>query len=130
MVPYRRAVFEAPFRGPVASSTAKKVIVRRFDRENLTGYVNSLSYLQPTTIELLKPDDEVKFVIASERDFRWAEGVMRQHRLTNRCQVLLSPAFGLVKPLDMAQWLLASGIDARMQLQLHKYVWDPKARGV
>ena len=40
----------------MASSTAKKVIVRRFDRENLTGFVNPLSYLQPTTIELLKPD--------------------------------------------------------------------------
>jgi hypothetical protein len=40
----------------VASSTAKKVVVRRFDRENLTGFVNSLSYLQPTAIELLKPD--------------------------------------------------------------------------
>lgn len=40
----------------MASSTAKKVIVRRFDRETLTGYVNSLSYLQPSTIELLKPD--------------------------------------------------------------------------
>jgi hypothetical protein len=40
----------------VANSTAKKVIVRRFDRENLTGYVNSFSYLQPTAIELLKPD--------------------------------------------------------------------------
>jgi 7-carboxy-7-deazaguanine synthase len=83
-----------------------------------------------SNIELLKPADEVKFVIASERDFRWAEGVMRQHRLTNRCQVLVSPAFGLVKPLDVAQWLLASALDARLQLQLHKYVWDPKARGV
>jgi hypothetical protein len=40
----------------VASSTAKKVVVRRFDRENLTGFVNSLSYLQPTAVELLKPD--------------------------------------------------------------------------
>jgi len=54
----------------VASSTAKKVVVRRFDRENLTGFVNTFSYLQPTAIELLKPDgalvmlpyDEVKSV--------------------------------------------------------------------
>jgi 7-carboxy-7-deazaguanine synthase len=83
-----------------------------------------------SNIELLKPQDEVKFVIASERDFRWAESIMRQHRLTNRCQVIVSPAFGLVKPLEVAQWLLASGLDARLQLQLHKYVWDPMARGV
>jgi 7-carboxy-7-deazaguanine synthase len=83
-----------------------------------------------SNIDLLKRDDEVKFVIASERDFHWADAMIRQHRLTHRCGVLLSPAFGLVKPLDLAQWLLASGLNARMQLQLHKYVWDPKARGV
>ena len=54
----------------MAGSTAKKVVVRRFDRENLTGFVNNFSYLQPTSIELLKPDgslvllsyDEVKSV--------------------------------------------------------------------
>ncbi len=81
-------------------------------------------------LDLLKPDDEVKFVIASEDDFRWTEAVIRRHHLTDRCQVLLSPAYGMVKPLDMAQWLLDSGLNARMQLQLHKFVWDPKARGV
>jgi 7-carboxy-7-deazaguanine synthase len=81
-------------------------------------------------LDLLKRDDEVKFVIASERDYRWAEAIIRRHRLSERCHVLLSPAFGLVKPLELAQWLLASGLNARMQLQLHKYVWDPKARGV
>ena len=83
-----------------------------------------------SNIDLLKRGDEVKFVIASERDYQWAEAVIRRHHLTDRCNVLLSPAYGMVKPLDMAQWLLASGLNARMQLQLHKYVWDPKARGV
>jgi 7-carboxy-7-deazaguanine synthase len=78
----------------------------------------------------LKPTDEIKFVIASEGDFRWAADAIRTHGLDRRFQVLLSPAFGLVKPIQLATWLLESGLQVRMQLQLHKYVWDPAARGV
>ena len=81
-------------------------------------------------VDLLKPGDEIKFVIASPRDYAWAEDVIREHHLTDRVNVLLSPAYGAVAPVHLAEWLLASGLNARMQLQLHKYVWDPKARGV
>lgn len=78
----------------------------------------------------LKRSDEIKFVIASETDFRWAKAACREHRLTEIANVLMSPAFGTVPPIQLADWLLDSGLNARMQLQLHKYVWDPKARGV
>jgi 7-carboxy-7-deazaguanine synthase len=81
-------------------------------------------------LEVLKPTDQVKFVIASRRDFDWTAEVVRQHGLDRRFVVLLSPAFNLVAPLDLATWLLDSGLHVRMQLQLHKYIWDPKARGV
>ncbi len=78
----------------------------------------------------LKPTDEIKFVIASERDFQWTADVIRAHKLDRRFTVLLSAVFGLVTPLQLAQWLLDSGLQVRMQLQMHKYVWDPEARGV
>jgi 7-carboxy-7-deazaguanine synthase len=81
-------------------------------------------------LDRLKPTDQIKFVVASRRDFEWAAETIRAHQLDRRFVVLLSPAFGLVTPLDLADWLLASGLQVRMQLQLHKYVWDPKARGV
>ena len=81
-------------------------------------------------LDLLKPTDQVKFVIASRRDFDWSVEVTRTHDLEHRCIVLLSPVFGMVQPLDLASWLLASPIHVRMQLQLHKFIWDPKARGV
>ena len=81
-------------------------------------------------LDVLKPSDEVKFVLASRGDFDWAADAIRRHGLERRFGVLLSPAYGLVSPLDLAEWLLASGLQVRMQLQLHKYVWDPKARGV
>ncbi len=81
-------------------------------------------------LDHLKPADEIKFVIASRRDFDWAAETIRARALDRRFTVLLSPAFGAVAPIQLAQWLLESGLQLRMQLQLHKYIWDPKARGV
>jgi 7-carboxy-7-deazaguanine synthase len=81
-------------------------------------------------LALLKPADQVKLVVASRVDFEWAEAVIRRHGLDNRLTVLLSPAFGFVSPRQLAEWLLVSGLHVRMQLQLHKHIWDPQARGV
>lgn len=81
-------------------------------------------------LEILKPTDQIKFVVASRADFEWAADVIREHRLEQRFSVLLSPVFGAVTPLELANWLLESGLQVRMQLQLHKLIWDPKARGV
>jgi len=80
----------------------------------------------------LRPHDEVKFVIASRRDYDWARDLTREHGLTQRCRaVLISPAWGLVSPADMAAWVLEDRwFDVRFQLQLHKVVWEPSTRGV
>jgi 7-carboxy-7-deazaguanine synthase len=81
-------------------------------------------------LDLLKPSDQVKFVLGSRGDFDWAVEVIRRHQLDRRFTVLLSPVFGAVSPLQLAQWLLESGVQVRMQIQLHKVIWDPQARGV
>jgi 7-carboxy-7-deazaguanine synthase len=81
-------------------------------------------------LNVLKSTDQIKFVITSERDFAWAADVIRKHELERRFTVLLSPVFGAVKPLDLATWLLESRLQVRMQLQMHKHIWDPDARGV
>lgn len=81
-------------------------------------------------LAVLKPTDQIKFVIASERDFRWAAETVRERRLDARFSVLFSAVFGQVTPLELANWLLESNLQARMQLQMHKYIWDPQARGV
>jgi 7-carboxy-7-deazaguanine synthase len=78
----------------------------------------------------LKPTDQLKFVIASRRDFDWTVDTIRRHDLDRRFVVLLSAVFGRVVLADLAAWLLASGLNVRMQLQMHKFIWDPKARGV
>jgi 7-carboxy-7-deazaguanine synthase len=81
-------------------------------------------------LELLKPTDEVKFVVCDRADFDWAARLLRDRRLTERCPVLLSPAFGEVNPTDLAAWILESRLPVRLQLQQHKILWDPNARGV
>ncbi len=81
-------------------------------------------------LERLEPHDEVKFVVCSEEDFRWSEAVVRRHRLEGRAHVLFSPSWGQVEPKDLARWMLESGLDARLSLQVHKVIWGADARGV
>lgn len=81
--------------------------------------------------EGLTARDELKVVVTSEEDFRWAVERIREHRLNERVgAVLFSPAFGRVEPRALAAWLLDSGLEARMQVQLHKIVWGVDVRGV
>lgn len=81
-------------------------------------------------VELLRRHHEVKFVIASRGDFEWARDVVRARSLADRCVVLFSPAWGKVALPDLATWILEERLPVRYQLQLHKVVWDPEARGV
>lgn len=75
--------------------------------------------------------DELKFVIASEEDFRWSEEVVRGRELEGRFAALLfSPVHGKVEPRQLASWILDSGLQVRMQLQLHKLIWGADATGV
>ncbi|MCB9675555.1 MAG: radical SAM protein [Alphaproteobacteria bacterium] len=79
----------------------------------------------------LRPHDEVKFVVASRRDYEWSREITRQHGLADRvAAVLFSPAWGLVDPTALADWIVADRLPVRFQLQLHKVLWDPEARGV
>ncbi len=83
-----------------------------------------------TNVAALRPTDEVKFVVRDQRDFEWAVGKIREHGLEVRCPVLISPVFGELDPAQLADWMLRSGLSARLQLQLHKLIWEPSARGV
>ncbi|GEJ58071.1 radical SAM protein [Anaeromyxobacter diazotrophicus] len=84
-----------------------------------------LSYL-----DRLRPHDEVKFVVCSEEDWRWSLDVIRRHQLAGRVPLLVSPVHGAVEAKDLARWILESGVEARLNLQLHKIVWGADARGV
>jgi len=83
-------------------------------------------------LDLLRADlDEVKFVIADRADWDFALKVIAEHDLERRAQaILISPAWGQIDLVELANWIAGSGMELRMQLQLHKYIWGPDARGV
>jgi 7-carboxy-7-deazaguanine synthase len=84
-----------------------------------------------SNLDALKPTDQIKFVIASRRDWDWAAAATREHRLDERFTCLVSTAFGDARPVDLVGWLLESRLSrVRMQLQMHKYIWAPHRRGV
>jgi len=74
-------------------------------------------------LELLRPDEQVKFVICSRADFDWSRSLVLEKSLHTRCTVLFSPSFGQVEPRDLAQWILDERLPVRLQVQLHKYLW-------
>jgi 7-carboxy-7-deazaguanine synthase len=83
-----------------------------------------------SNLEALAPHDEVKFVIRDRADYEFARGVISRHRLADRAAVLLSPVHGVLEPRMLSEWLLADRLPARLQLQLHKYIWPSDTRGV
>lgn len=76
------------------------------------------------------PSTEYKFVICSEKDFDWSEDFCRQHNLFEKFGVLYSPSFGQVSERWLAEKILQKNSSARLQLQLHKYIWSSETRGV
>jgi 7-carboxy-7-deazaguanine synthase len=89
-------------------------------------------------LDVISRDDEIKFVIASRRDYEFARDFTARHGLAGRVrQVIFSPVFpdpaGQWKGLEareLTEWILADGLLVRLGLQLHKFIWDPAIKGV
>ena len=79
----------------------------------------------------LEPHDEVKFVVQDRADYEFARDVIARYELPSRAAaVLLSPVHGVLEPRTLSEWMLADRLPARLQLQLHKFIWSPTTRGV
>jgi 7-carboxy-7-deazaguanine synthase len=96
-----------------------------------------------SNLDTLQPHDEAKFVISDRTDYEFARDFVAQHRLAERVNaVLFSPAFRkdatgtrdsshcLLDPQQLAEWMLADDVRARLGLQIHKFIWDPAVKGV
>jgi 7-carboxy-7-deazaguanine synthase len=82
-------------------------------------------------LDALVPADEMKFVIQDRGDYEYAAQVVARHRLDSRCAaVLFSPVHGVLDPRQLAEWVIADKLRVRVQLQVHKYIWDAQTRGV
>lgn len=75
-------------------------------------------------LSFLTPHDEIKFVLCSENDYRWATQILRKHRLADKCGVIFSPAQGMLDATHLAEWILRDRLQIRMLVQLHKLLWN------
>jgi len=93
-----------------------------------SGEANAMDW---SNLERLRPHDEVKFVIADRADYDYALDVLARYDLARRVEAIhLSPVHGVMNPRVLSEWALADRLPVRVQLQLHKYIWDPATRGV
>jgi len=81
-------------------------------------------------VGLLTDKDEVKFVVRTRADYDWAKERMAEHGLLDICPVSVSPVFGELENRQLAEWILSDSLRVRLNLQIHKYIWEPSTRGV
>ena len=81
-------------------------------------------------ISFLKPSDEVKFVIGNRNDYEWTKEKITELKIDKKAKILISPVFGEIEPKEIVTWILEDNLNARFQLQMHKYIWEPNQRGV
>jgi 7-carboxy-7-deazaguanine synthase len=85
---------------------------------------------QWANLDKLRVHDEVKFVLADERDYAFAKEICLQKKLAEKITVLFSPVFGILDPKELVAWILKDKLPVRLNLQIHKYIWTPETRGV
>lgn len=78
----------------------------------------------------LRPTDEVKFVLSDRADYEYARSIIEKNGLGERCQVLLGPVWGELDPALIAEWMLFDDLKARLQIQLHRFLWPNRDRGI
>jgi 7-carboxy-7-deazaguanine synthase len=74
-------------------------------------------------LALLRPEEQIKFVLCDRADYDWSRGKLAALQLVERCQVLFSPSHEQLPARELADWILADRLPVRFQIQLHKYLW-------
>ena len=109
---------------PIAGVDPRVVVVLDL-KTPASGEMNRNDY---SNLALLKPADQIKFVICNREDYLWARMQLDLHRLSQRvADVLFSPSYGELDPQQLAEWILADNVPVRMQMQLHKLLWQDAA---
>ncbi len=89
------------------------------------------AFMNTNNYQYLQPEDTVKFVVSDEKDMQRAETIIRQFDLSGKCGVYFSPVFGRIAPETIVTYMIEHQLNqVRIQLQLHKFIWDPEKRGV
>ncbi len=78
-------------------------------------------------LALLTSNDEIKFVLCDEADYLWAKSLIIEQQLADKCPILFSPVHGTMNPTQLAEWILRDRLPVRLQVQLHKILWNNAA---
>ncbi len=92
-----------------------------------SGMHNAMDF---SNFDELKESDEIKFVITDRRDYEWSKDLIYKFSLNEKCHILLSPAYGIISPEMLAKWMLEDRLEARLNFQLHKYIFGDYRKGV
>lgn len=95
--------------------TPKSGMFEKMDMENL---------------KYIKENDEIKFVVIDREDYEWVKNFIYKYNLIDRCKILLSPAHKILSPENLSKWILEDKLPARVNLQIHKYIFGQDIRGV
>lgn len=88
---------------------------------------NEETNMRWSNLDHIQAKDEIKFVICGRSDYEWAKTKITELELENKCQIIFSPSFSDLAPMDLAAWVLADQLSVRVQVQLHKILWGEKA---
>ena len=83
-----------------------------------------------TNIDLIKANDEIKFVIGDQKDYNWSKKIIKKYKLTDKCTILFSPVYNKIEPKTMVEWIMKDNLNVRFQTQLHKSIWNHNTKGV
>lgn len=97
-------------------------VVRVMDLK--TPASNEASKNRYSNLDLLTGKDQLKFVICNRDDYDWSVAKLAEYQLPQRCEILFSPVHGDLSPTDLAEWIIQDNLPVRMQIQLHKYLWQ------
>ncbi len=77
-----------------------------------------------SNLDLLTAKDQLKFVICNRADYDWSVAKLAEYKLAQRCEILFSPVHGDLNPTELAEWIINDNLPVRLQIQLHKYLWQ------
>ena len=107
--------------GAIAVDDVDKRVVKVLDVKTPTSKESAKNKLE--NFSLLNEDDQIKFVICDENDYRWSKQFIEDNQLNSICEILFSPSHGQLDAATLAAWVLKDQLNVRFQIQLHKYLW-------
>jgi 7-carboxy-7-deazaguanine synthase len=107
--------------GAIDISAVDQRIIKVMDLK--TPSSNEMKQNLYQNIQYLNINDQVKFVIADDKDYQWSKSMLAKYTLPSRCEVLFSPVMGKMNPTELAENIIQDQLPVRFQIQLHKFLW-------